>query len=208
MTTTPPDPWSEVRAAFSDSAQWFAATVQLADGRWDQPGLGVWDVRALVGHTTRALLTLETYLSRPVATRDVRSTAEYYLVTAAAASDDEVAQRGRDAGAALGPDPVSTVAAIVDRVPALLDRAEADLVVATIAGGIRLGHYVPTRTFELVVHTLDLARALGAAAEPPPAAASAALRVVADLAPRRGLAGPVLAAVTGREMLGPGFSIL
>jgi uncharacterized protein (TIGR03083 family) len=208
MTQSAPDPWSETKAAFTEAAQWFAWAARLADGRWAEPGLGVWDVRALVGHTARALLTLETYLGRPAPTLDVGSTADYYLATGAASTDDEVAQRGRDAGAALGADPASMVAAIVDRVPRLLDDAEADLAVATIAGGIRLDHYVPTRTFELVVHTLDLGRALGITAEPPPASARAALRVVADLAPRRGTSGVLLAAVTGRAALDAGFTVL
>jgi len=189
--------WNQTRMAFTEAARWFGGVVAHSEGRWDEPGLGVWDVRALVGHTSRALLTLETYLGTPAASVDVSSTADYYLATAAGASDEEVAQRGRDAGAALGGDPVAGVAAIVGRVPPLLDAVDGDLVVTTIVGGIRLRDYVPTRTFELVVHTLDLASALGAAVEPPPAAASEALRVVADLAPRRGRAG-----------LPPGFTVL
>ena len=47
----------------------------------DEPGLGEWDVRSLVGHTSRALLTVETYLSRPAEVVEVESTAEYYRVT-------------------------------------------------------------------------------------------------------------------------------
>jgi hypothetical protein len=66
----------------------------------------------------------------------------------------------------------------------------------------------PDRTSELVVHTLDLARALGLADEPPATPAAEALRVVADVAPRRGAAGAILRAATGRSTLGPGFTVL
>ena len=47
------------RAALLDAGAWFAALVEeLRPHHWTRPGLGVWDVRALVGHTHRALLTL------------------------------------------------------------------------------------------------------------------------------------------------------
>ena len=55
-------PWTTSCRAFGDAAEWFVATAALADGRWTEPGLGEWDVRSLVGHTSRALLTVETYL--------------------------------------------------------------------------------------------------------------------------------------------------
>jgi uncharacterized protein (TIGR03083 family) len=167
-------------------------------------------VRALVGHTSRALLTVEAYLAQPARSVDLRSTADYYAAAGSTADPAAVAQRGRDAGAALGDDPAGAVRAIVARVPPLLDApsVRGDDAVTTIAGGMRLVDYVPTRTFELVVHTLDLARALGSDAEPPPAAATEALRLVAELAPRRGAAGPILLAATGRTTLGPGFSVL
>jgi hypothetical protein len=47
-------------AADTDAARWFVRTAALVADRWDRPGLGEWDVRALVGRTSRALLTVET----------------------------------------------------------------------------------------------------------------------------------------------------
>ncbi len=58
-------PWDESRRAFTDAAEWFVRTAALVGDRWDRPGLGEWDVRALVGHTSRSLLTVEAYLARP-----------------------------------------------------------------------------------------------------------------------------------------------
>ena len=66
-------PWPTSQQAFADAAQWFVTTTALVDGRWDAPGLGEWDVRSLVGHTSRSLLTVETYLGRPAEVVEVES---------------------------------------------------------------------------------------------------------------------------------------
>jgi uncharacterized protein (TIGR03083 family) len=199
--------WDSSRAAYADAAGWFVRTAALVADRWDRPGLGEWDVRALVGHTSRALLTVETYLARPAAAVDVASAPDYFRATSAAA-DPAVATRGRDAGTALGSDPAAAVAETAARVLALVDAQDGTEVVATIAGGMRLGDYLPTRTFELAVHTADLATALGVPLDVPATAAAQALHIVADLALTSGLAGPLLLAATGRPGLPAGFSVL
>ena len=200
--------WDSSRAAYADAAGWFVRTAALVADRWDRPGLGEWDVRALVGHTSRALLTVETYLARPAAAADVACAADYFRATRAAAAGAAVAARGRDAGTALGSDPATAVAQIAARVLALIDIRDGTELVTTIAGGMRLGDYLPTRTFELAVHTADLATALGVSPEVPATAAAQALAIVADLAVTDGLAGPLLLAATGRPGLPAGFSVL
>lgn len=200
--------WNDSRTAYADAAGWLVHTAALVGDRWDRPGLGEWDVRALVGHASRALLTVETYLTRPAPAADVASAADYFRATSAAAADAAVAARGRDAGAALGSDPVAAVARIVARVLALIDTRDGTELVTTIAGGMRLADYLPTRTFELVVHTADLATALGVPPDVPATAAAQALTIVADLALTAGLAGPLLLAATGRPGLPAGFSVL
>ena len=204
MTTS----WDDSRHAFTDAAAWFVRTSALVGDRWDGPGLGEWDVRALVGHTSRSLLTVETYLARPAAAVEVRSAPDYFRATRAAAAGPGVAARGRDAGAALGPDPAAAVAEVAARVVPLVDARDGTELVTTIAGGMRLCDYLPTRTFELAVHTADLARALGVPLDVPGTAAAQALQVVADLAVSAGLAGPLLLAATGRPGLPAGFSVL
>jgi uncharacterized protein (TIGR03083 family) len=200
--------WDESRRAYRDTAEWFVATAGQVGDRWDAPGLGEWDVRALVGHTTRAFLTVESYLARPAADVAVPTAVDYYRATSAAAADPAVAVRGREAGAALGADPAASVAAIAARVLQLVGEQSGTELLTTIAGGMRLADYLPTRTFELTVHTADLATALGLPPEVPAAAAAHALHLVADLAVAGGRAGPLLLAVTGRAGLPPGFSVL
>ena len=113
--------WGDSRTAFADAAGWFVRTAALVGDRWDRPGLGEWDVRALVGHTSRALLTVETYLARPAADVDIASACGYFRATRAAATGPAVAARGREAGTALGSDPAAAVAEIAARVLALVE---------------------------------------------------------------------------------------
>jgi uncharacterized protein (TIGR03083 family) len=201
-------PWDDSRRAFTDAVEWFLRTTALVGDRWDRPGLGEWDVRALVGHTSRSLLTIETYLARPAGTVEVASAADYFRATRAAAADPAVAARGRDAGAALGTDPEAALAEIGARVIRLVESRDGTELMTTIVGGMRFGDYLPTRTFELAVHTADLARALGVLLDVPGTAAVQALEVVADLAVAGGLAGPLLLAATGRPGLPAGYSVL
>jgi Mycothiol maleylpyruvate isomerase N-terminal domain len=200
--------WDNSRTAFADAAGWFVRTTALVGDRWDQPGLGEWDVRALVGHTSRSLLTVETYLARPAPAAEIASSAGYFRATRAAAADAAVAARGREAGAALGSDPAAAVAQIAARVLALVDTKDGTELVTTIAGGMRLADYLPTRAFELAVHTADLATVLGVPPDVPATAAVQALAIVTDLAVTGGLAGPLLLAATGRPGLPVGFSVL
>lgn len=165
-------------------------------------------MRALVGHASRSFLTVETYLAHPAAAVEVASAADYYRATRALAADPAVAVRGRDAGAALGTDPAAAVTQLAARVLALVDTLEGTELVTTIAGGMRLDDYLPTRTFELAVHTADLATALGVPPQVPAVAAAQALHIVADLAIADGHAGPLLLATTGRTGLPAGFSVL
>jgi uncharacterized protein (TIGR03083 family) len=201
-------PWDDSRRAFADAAGWFVRTTALVGDRWAEPGLGEWDVRALVGHTSRSLLTVEAYLARPAETAEVPSAAGYFRATRAMAADPAVAARGRDAGNALGEDPAAAVAEIAGRVVPLVDGRDGGTLLTTIAGGMRLADYLPTRTFELVVHTSDLARALDAPTEVPASAAAQALQLVTELAVSEGRAGPLLLAATGRSGLPPGWSVL
>jgi hypothetical protein len=200
--------WDESRRAFADAAAEFVRTAALVGDRWEQPGLGEWDVRALVGHTSRSLLTVEAYLAHPAPRVDVPSAAAYYAATSAMAAGPGVAERGVAAGVALGEEPAGAVAVIAARVVPLIERSDGAELLTTIAGGMRLDDYLPTRTFELAVHTCDLATALGLPPEVPDTAAAQALRLVSELAVTRGQAGPLLLAATGRPGLPAGWSVL
>jgi uncharacterized protein (TIGR03083 family) len=177
---------------------------------WDGPGLGVWDLRALVGHTSRALVTVVAYLGQPAAAEEIATPEAYYALAARAggAEPAAVAERGRAAGAALGADPASAFRALLADATAALDRAGDDDLVTTVAGGMRLLAYLPTRTFELAVHGADIAAATGLPVTIPPAALAEAAALAARTAVEVGQGPVVLAALTGRTVLPPGFSVV
>lgn len=200
--------WESSVHCFSEAASWFARTVSAVDGRWTQPGLGQWDVRSLVGHTSRALLTVEAYLAHPASSAALDSPVAYFSAARELASGPDVATRGREAGEALGADPSGAVTEIVARVVPLVSSCSGEELVTTIVGGMRLADYLPTRTFELVAHTTDLASALGLPLDVPPGPALQALEVVSALAVAGDLAGPLMRAALGRSGFPDGFSVL
>lgn len=203
---------ARVRAVYEHAA---TAFLDLVEGvpleRYAGPGLGDWDLRALVGHAGRSFETVSTYLGTRAETVVVADAAAYYVLirrvgeTAGAA----VHERGVAAGRALGDDPLGTLRAhLAAALEALDGVGEDDPVVETIAGGMRVSDYLPTRTFELVVHSLDVARALDADFAPPPDALRATLEVAAGAAAELGHGAEVLLALTGRGPLPEGSSVV
>ncbi|TDL42961.1 maleylpyruvate isomerase N-terminal domain-containing protein [Kocuria rosea] len=199
------------RTALLDAGAWFADLVgEIRPHHWTRPGLGAWDVRALVGHTHRALVTLGTYLTIPADDETCTGTAQYYALSAAATDPAEVAARGVAAGRELGRHPAATVRASLDRARDALAQVpvDDDPLIRTLVGGTRLRAYVPTRTFELAVHGLDVAQACGLDRRPPEHVLADAGRTALELAAHGGHLPGVLLALTGRRPLPPGFSVL
>ncbi len=198
------------RRAFKESAEFFIQTISQVPGEaWASPGLGEWTLRDLAGHTSRSFVNLETYAARPGTSVDPHTPVDYFLsVRSTLADPASVAQRGREAGQELGEHPVAWAQTAAQRVSDLLEGLPDDAILTTPVGGMRLIDYLPTRIFELTIHTLDVAKALNLQTEPPPAPMLVTLHLLADLAVATG-AGPDLAfAVTGRLSLPQGFSLL
>jgi hypothetical protein len=197
----------QVRNAFREAAEWFATVSEQAGDRLDQEALGVWNVRDLIGHTSRAVTTVETYLLTDELPVEVPTAVDYYL-KALKGDPARIAERGRQAGQALGDRPSGAVAAAVERITELVYSQADHARFNTAVGVMKLTEYLPTRTFELTVHTCDLVRALGLSGNVPPSAAATALRISAGLAVARNVAAPLLLALTGRTALPEGFSIV
>lgn len=202
------------RAWFADAAAGFLELVDtIGPADLDRPALGEWSVRDLIGHTGRAFSTVESYLAVevPVDAQWLPDAAAYLAAVSRGTVDhSQVAERGRQAGQALGDDPASTVSELAQRVLALVDRTPDDAPAATLLGPMRLIDYLATRAFELTVHGLDLAYALGV--EPPEptrrTVGSALTLIVAVAVADADRAIPVLLALTGRKPLPVGFSLL
>ncbi len=194
------------KEAYKQAARFFVDTVARVQAtQWDDVGLGEWNVRDLVGHTSRSLTRVEEFCAQPAEKATVLSAAEHYRLPA---DNEEIAARGREAGAELGDDPAATVRTAAERVLPLLDGLSEDMVISYPNGAIRLGDYLETRVVELTVHTLDLANAIGADAEAPPEALSVTLHLLADLAVASGQGAPLVLAATGRGLLPDRFSLM
>ena len=198
-------------ATFESAAGFFAELVEtIPSTAWDGAGLGEWDLRSLVGHTSRSLSTVTAYLAQPAAGIDVPSTAAYYQWTVQQIGADPagVAERGRQAGIALGEDPAAAVRMLRTDAVTAVGQVDGDPIIETIAGGMRFSAYLPTRTFELTVHTLDIAAALGREVVLPSDALSDALQLAAELALSKGDGQALLLTLTGRRPLPEDFSVL
>ena len=207
--------------SFVDAANWFVALTSIVPAEaWTANGLGEWTVRDLVGHTGRALSTVAEYASGVVAAPELPETVDYYRSMAlsgptAVELNAAVAERGRQAGTELGPDPLRFVTALRDSVVALVHSVDLDSLATSRGGTIRMRDYLPTRTFELVVHSLDLEQALQRLAAPgipsrPFDAIADVLRLLVEIAIVRGSnsVGELTMALTGRNGLERGYSVL
>jgi len=198
----------DARQGFAAAARAFADLVtRLPATAYDGPGLGDWDLRSLVGHTARALVTVRTYLDQPADEAALDSAAEYLTRATGTATDPAaVLARGLAAGAALGDDPAAFVRDLVDEVLAKVAEFGDGYLLTTVAGPMRLVDYLPTRTFELVVHGLDIGRAAGVEVTYPEPVVAQAVALAGQVAVRTGRGPDLLLALTGRQPLG--FSVV
>jgi len=177
--------------------------------QWDASALGVWSVRDLVGHMSRSITRIEEFGTQRAESVDITSAVHHYRRSLRQPSDDErVALRGREAGQALGDDPLATMNADWSRAEPVLDATDEDAIIAYDNGGIRFGDYLETRVFELTVHTLDLANAIGVKVEPSRGALGVTLQLLAALAVESGRGAPLALSGTGRGPLPDGYSVL
>lgn len=197
---------------FASAAHSFAVLVHdIPADRWDGPGLGEWDLRSLVGHASRSLITVSAYLQEPAENEDITTPQEYYVRVNPAAlgmAPEGVVERGRQAGRDLGSDPAATVDELLSRVLGDLAAAGDPLITVIGGAGIRLHTYLPTRTFELAVHGLDIARAIGISYALPPDVIEEATVLAARIAVPEGHGETVLLALTGRAGLPTSFSVV
>lgn len=182
---------------------------------WEKPGLGVWSVRDLVGHTVgSAFDAVVASASQPAPERHVDSPEGYYALAkkvdpqvyqSLVAASVEAARRD---GAALGDQPASAVRGKIAEVTAALEKVGDDDLIVSPGGGMRVADWLATRVFELVVHGLDLAAAVGVPAGMP----DELVADTASLAARIGAAGgdglTVLLGLTGRQALPANFSVV
>ncbi len=196
---------------FISAARAFQALVaEVPEDAWDGPGLGDWDLRSLVGHAARSLITTATYSRVPADHEDLPDAPAYYAAIRAALTADSAAivERGRQAGRDLGDDPVGAINELTASVTELVTVADDGLIQVIGGLGIRLHEYLDTRTFELAVHSIDIARAINEPFTLPDDVLVGALTLAARTAAAIGGGAALLAALTGRATLPDDFSVV
>jgi hypothetical protein len=204
---------SSERRLFDEAIQGCLEVVsQIDDTKWEEPALGDWDLRSLLGHTGRAMSTVEAYLLQfdSGVLPWLKSPSDYFRAAKAGLSDPQaVLDRGKAAGLALGVNPKGAIIELADRGRAAMLGAGPDATVTTPVGKMRLDDYLPTRTFELALHSVDIAAVLNleipeVLQQPIYSSLELAIRLLDGLDSTL----LVLSAITGRRGIEKGFSIL
>lgn len=215
----PPSPRTLRRMSFRDDYLDAARAVvdqieRLPAEGWDAPALGPWSRRMLVGHLTSMFTSVVDACSHPSAELDLDRTAGYYafrrgldpeVYAAALAAVAEVHAADADA---LGDDPLDTVRRRLAEALSALGGVPDDALVTTPVGGMLLRDWLPTRTFELAVHGLDLQAATAVPIDLPGEVLAAATTLAATTAVEVGDGRTVLLALTGRGALPEGYTAL
>jgi hypothetical protein len=183
----------DFRRTYRSAAVSFADLVsRIPAGRWDGPGFGDRTLRELVAGTVgEALAQVPRVLGTPAGSVAVESPQAYW---AAAEDTPETADPGQ-------------VSDLAGQATAALAAVNDDDVVTTPAGGMRVRDWLPTRTFTLVVHGLDIAAAADVPLDLAPAAITEAVTLAAGIAAAGGDGTLVLRALTGRACLPEGYSV-
>ena len=200
----------KIRETYLEAGEFFGRVVDQVDiDGWDAPALGEWCMRDLTGHTYRSFTTVLSYSAKPGDKVELERPVDYFLKALDGLADPkQVAERGRAAGLEIIDDPKMMVRGFGMYVKNKLEELDDDHIMATPVGGIRLIDYLPTRTFELIIHTMDLAIALGVNDEPPESGLEATIQILGQLALYRGHAPSLILAATGRHVLSEGFSVI
>jgi uncharacterized protein (TIGR03083 family) len=155
-----------------------------------------WQVLDLVAHGSRGNSLVTEYLDRPVPP----ASKEYF-------TPEAIAARARQAVEDLGEDPLAAVRAASAAAIASARAAAPDATVGAPIATMPLDDYLVSRCAELVLHGLDLARALSLDVAPSTAAVAGCVAFLGARAVQRGKGIDVALALSGRGDLPPGFSV-
>ena len=200
----------EIRETYLEAGDYFVSIVDSIEiDAFDAPALGEWCVRDLVGHTYRSFTTVLSYSAVPSDKVDFERPVDYFLrLLSSDVNHGHIAERGRAAGLEIIEDPKMMVRGFAMYVKNKLEELSDDHIMGTLTGGMRLIDYLPTRTFELIIHTMDLTKALGGESSPPRRGMETTLQMIGQLALNRGYAQDLILSSTGRDGLARGFTVL
>jgi uncharacterized protein (TIGR03083 family) len=168
-------------------------------------GLGAWDLSGLTGHFLRAIRTPMDYLQQPIPGGEPLPDAANYVAgylrwrgESPDAADETVAARGRDEHFASSVHPARVIRSEAARLDEMLAGESPSRLVPTRFGPMRLDDYLRTRTMELVIHGLDIAKAVGIEWRPPPPLLSDVLALLMEVSVDLGGGEQLLLVLSGR----------
>lgn len=196
--------WQEHRSLFRTAAESVATLLDdVAD--FTVPGIGNWDLGGLAGHFLRAVRTPIAYLQQPVPEGEPLASAPSYIAgylrwrrDDPVAADEAVATRGSQEFTLVTSDPARAIRVDAARLDEMLGEELPTRRLPTRFGPMRLDDYLRTRSVEVVVHGLDIARALDVVWNPPAALLSDVLALLADVAVEIGDGENLLLLLSGR----------
>lgn len=199
--------WTESRESFLSAVAALPSLFDAVDD-WTVPALGEWRAAGLAGHILRGVRTPVRYLAEPEPTAGpLRDAAAYYLAYLRwreedpDAADAAVARRGMEEVSGLDPHQLTRELHEAEAaVKAALQGITGDRKITTPFGVMRVVDYLRTRTLEVTVHGLDLARAAGIDWHPPELAVADTLRLLAELARELGRGESLVLLLTGRTV--------
>ena len=200
---------TRTRDAFRESVAQLTEVVRLIPpDAWGKPALGEWSVRELTAHVVRVVGGAITYAS-PGSPITLESAADYYVQAMSSPRiHEQIAERAREAVVDLGDDPLEALQAVAERTMTAIAERDGNAPIASPFGGLRLDDYLPTRTLEIVIHTMDIAEAVSVPYEPSPNALNATVTLLAEIAVIHGDGTALMLALSGRQALPAGFNVL
>ena len=199
--------WVEVHDTFLEAVEALPdLTEQISD--FSVPALGEWDARALTGHMLRSVTAPVRHLADPEPEAGpLPSAADYYLAYLAwrradsESADAEVASRGEHELDGIEPERFTSLfRASAAAARAALQGITGDRKVTTPFGAMRIQDYLRTRTLEVTVHGLDLARATDTPWTPPETGTETSLLLLTEISLQGGSGNELLLALTGRDV--------
>lgn len=172
--------YEQVQRAFAAQSRAFLELVDVTEDLSTPTSLGDWDCAVLVGHVSTAIEGLARWLDAPRADLTDEWDAVSWWDGAAAIADVNDDFSKRYAAKRTHQQLREVITAAVRHGNEIVAATSADATLVLPAAGVwcRFDQGVATRVFEMTVHGIDLAQAIGADAEPSPEALDLVVRIL------------------------------
>jgi len=172
---------NELKLFQAECARAEATLRGISGDDWQRPGLGEWTLHQLAVHLTRGAGRLAVYLSQPIDGPPVKDRVSYFQYDPEQVAPG-VAARAMQEAAELQPADVADTFAVAWRAGVqAAGEGAADQIMATPFGPMYVAEYVATRVLEMVVHHMDVRRALDLAPDPDPEAGALVVEILEAL---------------------------